>query len=129
MAQIRSKLVARLTRSEYDRCQSLTLLGPSMMRERLHRERDRKSPKAPARAIMVIEDGQIVAWSLTYTDNFRERITFFFVHKDHRRKGYGRMLYKHARRMEGPILVCPSNQVNRSFFRSVGAKAASGWYW
>lgn len=98
-----------------------------MMRDQLQQDKLWEDG-SDSRVIMAIEEGHVVAWALAYTDESEGgRIVYFYVHKDHRRKGHARKLYRHARRLEGEILVCPCNQINRSFFRSVGATAAPGW--
>ena len=125
---IRSKSIARLTRQEHEQCQALTLSGLSMMRDQLNKDRRRIND---SRAIMVIDDDrkEVIAWALIYTEELRgNRIGYFYIHKSYRREGYGRRLYDHAKRLEGTILVCPSNEVNRSFFRALGAQAAPYWY-
>jgi predicted acetyltransferase len=128
---IRSKLVPQLTRREYDECRSLTLSGLSMMRDQLQWDRDKQTD---SRAIIVIENNQIIAWALVHSNSASSndksrRIAYFYVHKDHRREGHGRRIYRHARRVCGEFEVCPSNDINRAFFRSVKAHAAPGWRW
>lgn len=97
-----------------------------MMRDQLSDDRIHPSD---SRAIMIIDRdrNEVIAWALAHTRR-ADRVLYFYVRKDHRRKGYGRRLYEHAKRIEGDVLVCPSNEVNRAFFRTVGAKAAPGWY-
>jgi len=128
--QIRSKTVDRLTKREVEECAFLTHRKAGMMEDAL-RGIYNESPyyKTKGRAIMLRDsnNGTLLSWCLLFGNGIPR--AYFYTHKDYRRKGYGTLVYNHAKRFEPNMRVFPTNYTNTKFFRSVNGQQAPGYDW
>jgi len=75
---------------------------------------------------MILDDGEPIGWSWSYYKGSPKQIVFWtYIREDHRRKGYGSILFGkakiRARKLHRPIRVQPWNDVSVSFFCSLNA--------
>jgi GNAT superfamily N-acetyltransferase len=115
--------VKKLSPQQQRDCERLTL-PQGLMRPRLHFHQDYPT-KTPAYSLMLYKGKALLGWALIFpwTDYERDhnpnsRNVYFYVDKKYRRKGYGKILLKEARRRFRAyhLNVVPWNQTSQAFF-------------
>jgi GNAT superfamily N-acetyltransferase len=133
----RSKIISHLTNQEAAECRQLTFGKKGEMQRLLDHERRFSKPPfstflpqgyKKARAVMLRDasTGHLIAWAMIVY-NSGEASAHFFVSKEHRRQGLGRILFKHVQRFDTSPYCFPPGRRSRAFFRSVGALIDPGY--
>jgi GNAT superfamily N-acetyltransferase len=134
---LRSKTIGDLTAHEAEECRRLTFGKRGEMQKLLDRERRHSKPPFCAlmppshrtgRAVMLRDRSTdaLLAWALIiYCSG--EPSAHFFVAKEHRRRGLGRILSRHVQRFAPAAYCFPPNRGSRAFFHAVGANVDPGY--
>jgi GNAT superfamily N-acetyltransferase len=118
-----SKYVKDLTPDEYQDCLQCTFGSIGRMRSEL--EWCRGNQKR-ARAIMLVENGELVGWTLVFRET-EKKIAHLFVRSEYRRRGYGTQIMKYVARYYRDVSVCPWDSRSSKFYRRFNFECASGY--
>lgn len=119
-AYTRTKKVRNLTPEEYKACYSLNMRCQGLMRRKL--KAFMHGDNQAYASLHYNADGVLIGWALTFRDQYGNLSTYFYVRKNHRRKGIGKLLMTHVNKKFGQVRVYPwgeSANPSRQFFNFV----------